>query len=342
MVGVGRADVAEAALPFGLVGQALEPLLGPETLAPSHDRDQAYERAANRLHAILHRFREVAVCPLLVALDDAHWADPDSLTLLRLMSRRLQDLPVALLATARPWPADTARAAEELSQQGLATRQRLLPLSDRASISLLTERLGQQARPSDLDTAVVSCAGNPLLLAHVAAELAAGQALPDRAGGTSGSWASRLLLSRFVGLGGSAEAYLRAASVLGGRFRPEVAADVADLAADGGRPGSGGPGRGRPDHRRRTGVGHLQSSAGPPGRVRPGRPATGSSARGGLSGAAGPPGPRRRGGRARRAGPPGGPRGDGRHDSRRAGSPGTRRAGHGPTSSQRGGRVSRG
>ena len=229
MVGAGRADVAEAALPFGLVGQALEPLLGPETLAPTPDRDQAYERAANRLHAILHRFREVAVRPLLVALDDAHWADPDSLTLLRLMCRRLQDIPVALLVTARPWPADTARAAEELSQQGLATLQRLLPLSDRASISLLTERLGVRARPSDLDTAVASCAGNPLLLGHVAADLAAGQALPDRAAGTSGSWASRLLLSRFVGVGGLAEAYLRAASVLGGRFRPEVAADVADL-----------------------------------------------------------------------------------------------------------------
>ena len=230
-VGAGRADVAEAALPFGLVGQALEPLLGPETLAPVHETDPAYERAANRLHAILHRLREVAVCPLLVVLDDAHWADPDSLTLLRLMSRRLQDIPVALLATARPWPADTARAAEELSQQGLVTLQRLLPLSDRASISLLTERLGERARPSDLDTAVASCAGNPLLLSQVAADLAAGQPLPDRAGGTSGSWASRLLLSRFVGLGGPAEAYLRAASVLGGRFRPEVAADVADLTA---------------------------------------------------------------------------------------------------------------
>jgi DNA-binding CsgD family transcriptional regulator len=231
MVGVGRADVAEAALPFGLVGQALEPLLGPDTLAPTQDGDQAYERAANRLHGVLHRFREAAVHPLLVALDDAHWADPDSLTLLRVMCRRLPSLPVALLVTARPWPADTARAAEELSEQGLAMMQRLLPLSDRASISVLTARLGERARPSDLDTAIASCAGNPLLLGHVAAELAAGQALPDHAGATSGSWASRLLLSRFVGVGASAEAYLRAASVLGWRFRPEVAADVAELSA---------------------------------------------------------------------------------------------------------------
>ena len=31
-VGIGRADVAEAALPFGLLSQALEPLLGAEAL----------------------------------------------------------------------------------------------------------------------------------------------------------------------------------------------------------------------------------------------------------------------------------------------------------------------
>jgi len=230
-VGVGRADMAEAALPFGLVGQALEPLLGPEPLAPAHGGDQVDERAANRLFAVLHRFREIATRPILIALDDAHWADPDSLTLLRLMCRRLPGKPVALLATARPWPAETARAAEELSHQGLATVQRLRPLSDQASISLIAERLGDRARPSDLDAAVDSCAGNPLLLAHLAAELAAGQTLPDRAGGPGGSWASRLLLSRFVGVGAPAEAYLRAASVLGWRFRPEVAGDVAELSA---------------------------------------------------------------------------------------------------------------
>ncbi len=228
-VGVGRADVAEAALPFGLLGQALEPLLGSETLAGSHSADRAYERAANRLHTLLHRFREVAVRPLLVALDDAHWADPDSLTLLRLMCRRLPSLPVAVLAMARPWPAETARAAQELSEQRLADCQRLAPLSDQASTSLLIERLGDRVRSGDIEGAVSSCAGNPLLLGHVANELAAGQALPEHFGGPSGSWASRLLLSRFAGVGATAEAYLRAASVLGGRFRPEVAADVAGL-----------------------------------------------------------------------------------------------------------------
>ena len=43
-VGVGRADVAEAALPFGLLGQALEPLLGARCSARGASRPRAISR----------------------------------------------------------------------------------------------------------------------------------------------------------------------------------------------------------------------------------------------------------------------------------------------------------
>ena len=84
-VGIGRADVAEAALPFGLLGQALRPLIGSEVLDVADGTDRADERAANHLSAILGRLRQAAGRPLLIAVDDTHWADPDSLTLLRLI-----------------------------------------------------------------------------------------------------------------------------------------------------------------------------------------------------------------------------------------------------------------
>jgi DNA-binding CsgD family transcriptional regulator/Tfp pilus assembly protein PilF len=226
-VGVGRADVAEAALPFGLLNQALEPLLGQETLTGGDER--LPQPAPSRLSTTLHRLREIAVRPMLVALDDAQWADPDSLTLLRLICRRLGSMPLAVIVTARPWPPDTARAAEELAAEGLVGLEHLAPLSRAAATAILTERVGRAVPPEDIEAAVASCAGNPLLLDHVALELEAGQALPERGGRREGSWASRLLLSRFVGTGHTAETYLRAASVLGRRFRPEVAAEVAGL-----------------------------------------------------------------------------------------------------------------
>jgi DNA-binding CsgD family transcriptional regulator len=229
VTGVGRADVAEAALPFGLVNQALEPLLGPD-MTDAHTGEGPASLQAAHLHAVLRCLREQAVRPLLIALDDAHWADPDSLVLLRLICRRISTLPVALLVTARPWPPDLLRAAEELSVEGLVDLERLTPLSAASATSLLLERLAGSVPTSDLDRAVAACAGNPLLLEHVIAGLQAGQdlLLDDRTN-SAGPWAHRLLVSPFTGVGEEARRYLRAASVLGSRFRPEVAAEVAGL-----------------------------------------------------------------------------------------------------------------
>jgi hypothetical protein len=57
-----------------------------------------------RFYGILHEIRAAARSPLLLAIDDLHWSDPDSLTAIHLLCRRLAPLPVALIATARPWP----------------------------------------------------------------------------------------------------------------------------------------------------------------------------------------------------------------------------------------------
>ena len=310
-VGVGRADVAEGALPFGLVGQALEPLLGPEVLIGGGERG-AYVTVASRLYAILERLREVAVRPLLIALDDAHWADPDSLTLLRVLCRRLSRLPVALVVTARPWPPEMAGAAEELSHDGLARLERLVPLSAEGSIAVLAARVGDVASPEEIQSAVAACAGNPLLLDHVASDLLAGRALPSGGEG-SGSWARRLLLSRFTGVSGASSAYLRAASVLGGRFRPEVAAEIAALEpAEAASALDALAGAGLVVGRRGR-VGPLQSPSGPHGRLRPGGADTGPPPRGGVPYPAGPQGPPGRGGRARRAGSTGRPGRPGYH-----------------------------
>ena len=217
--GIGRADVAEAALPFGLIGQALGPLLdghampaGPAT-AP-----------ADYFYAVLAQLRDAASEPLLLALDDAHWADPDSLTLLRLICRRITELPVAVLVAARPWPPEALWAGEELAASNLATVWHLTPLSTDAARSMLPGAVGDER-----DRAADLCAGNPLLLGHVAAALEAGEGIPDPRG--HASWARRLLLSHLSGLSEPARGYVRAAAVLGRRFRPEVAAQVAGLAA---------------------------------------------------------------------------------------------------------------
>jgi len=216
--GTGQADVAEAALPFGLIGQALDPLLDGRAATTA-----TTQAPADYFYAVLARLRQAASQPLFLALDDAHWADPDSLTLLRLICRRITELPVAVLVTARPWPPEALRAGEELAASQLAVVQHLAPLSADAARSMLPGAAGDER-----DRAAALCAGNPLLLGQVAAALRAGEGIPDPR--AQASWARRLLLSHLAGLGEPARGYLRAAAVLGRRFQPEVAAQVAGIA----------------------------------------------------------------------------------------------------------------
>jgi DNA-binding CsgD family transcriptional regulator len=143
---------------------------------------------------------------VLLAVDDLQWADPDSLVLLSFLCRRIGGLRVGLIATLRPWPPAAHEMAINLSARGHASIERLPALSDAASGKLL-------GAASDV-AAVRSCAGNPLLLRHLA------------------SGAGDLALPRFTGLPPAAFGYAQAAAVLGPRFRPEVAAEVGGLDGD--------------------------------------------------------------------------------------------------------------
>src|SRR5215831_13292817 len=221
-VRLGVGDALEAALPYGLIGQVLD---GEDELAvPDGEADVP---AASRFYATLRRIRRAAADrPLLLALDDVHWSDPDSLTFLYLLCRRAATLPLAVVATVRPWPDPALRAAEQLTAQGLAEIQRLAPLTDRAAREVLRDHLGDIGGDA-ADRAVAECDGNPLLLELAVPELRAAGPRPAAEPGAEAS--RRLLLARFSAADPVAQRYVRAASVLGTRFRPSVAAAIADL-----------------------------------------------------------------------------------------------------------------
>ena len=100
-VRLGGGDAVEATLPYGLIGQ----VLGGEDELAVPGAEEPDLPAASRFYATLRRIRRAAADrPLLLALDDVHWSDPDSLTFLYLLCRRAATLPLAVVATARPWP----------------------------------------------------------------------------------------------------------------------------------------------------------------------------------------------------------------------------------------------
>ncbi len=110
--------------------------------------------------------------PLLIAADDLHWSDRASLRWLVFMAERIDELPVLLVAAARP--AEPEADLELLDALATATATHLVrpaPLSVDAASTLVRRRLP--------DAAGVFCAachratgGNPFLLGELLEELA--------------------------------------------------------------------------------------------------------------------------------------------------------------------------
>ena len=117
---VGAGGELERELPFGIVRQLLEStvvaaeaeerealLAGAAALATPvlfpADPEAGAEPSFSALHGLYWLDVNLADAqPLLVAVDDAHWADVDSLRWLIYLARRLAGVPLALVLTTRP------------------------------------------------------------------------------------------------------------------------------------------------------------------------------------------------------------------------------------------------
>ncbi|MBV9796606.1 MAG: AAA family ATPase [Solirubrobacterales bacterium] len=82
--------------------------------------------------------------PLLLCIDDAHWADQASLRFLHYLGRRLEELPIAVVAAARPAASpDASSTLAALVAEPSTELHALAPLSERAVAELV--RLGLEA-----------------------------------------------------------------------------------------------------------------------------------------------------------------------------------------------------
>ena len=221
----------ETGVPFGLARQALDGIGGHDLLTgppvSATPAGAAGDDRAARLYAVLRWLEERRWAPtrardagMVFLFDDIHWADSDSLALAVFLCRRLADAPVGLIATARPWPDGSVEMARGLVHDRLASAYRLAPLSQSAAGAMLADRLGHPVQDGTAGHAYTLTAGNPLLLEQVARSLLSGTSLPA---------AGDLLLGRFGGLPQAGMRCAQAAAVLGSRFLPPVAAEIAGL-----------------------------------------------------------------------------------------------------------------
>lgn len=135
--------------------------------------------------------------PLLIAVDDAHWADAPSLRFLIYLAQRLGALPVAMVV---------ARRSEEPGEEGLlarlaghpsAARVELGPLSAEAVERLVRATFDRGVDPGFPAACTEVTRGNPLLVNHMLATLEAEGTAPTRtASAAYASWGRRRCLAR--------------------------------------------------------------------------------------------------------------------------------------------------
>ena len=127
MVGSGCGDPMETALPFGQLSQAFTELGGSGILQETGSELTGSDARGAQFYSALRWLGTRGAGPALIALDDLHWADADSLSLLSFLCRRLGTLKVAVIAALRSWPAEADGLAARLAGDGHAATQRLAP-----------------------------------------------------------------------------------------------------------------------------------------------------------------------------------------------------------------------
>jgi len=172
--------------------------------------------------------RLVAAGPVVLVLEDLHWADPTSLRLTLDLARLAAGRRLLVLATGRP---ESAPALDRLDARRLA----LGPLPGAAEEELARSLMGDGTSREVLDAVLSSADGNPLFLEERLSSLLEARALVRERGAwrirqTAGAQVpqalERMVRSRVDRLSPGARDTVRPASVLGTEFPLSLLAAV--------------------------------------------------------------------------------------------------------------------
>ncbi|MFJ2785926.1 ATP-binding protein [Streptomyces sp. NPDC093249] len=174
--------------------------------------------------------------PLVVVLDDAHWADPESLGWLAAFAPRAEELPMLLVVAYRP---------DELPDEGVEFTGRrsgqrplgLAPLTSDAVTRLIRDQVGAHADEVFCHDFWTVTSGNPFEAVELAAKVRdhgltptadSAPALRDLAAALKGTG----LVTRLERLGTATVRLAWACAVLGTEISPQLAGSVAGLGGE--------------------------------------------------------------------------------------------------------------
>jgi len=159
--------------------------------------------------------------PLVLVVDDIHWAEPTMLDLLEYVAGASSTVPILIVCLARPDLLETRPSWAAQQHAGLVT---LDPLDEAASQSLVDELLREHDLPARLrERVLVSAEGNPLFVEQMLAMLADD---PDAGEEAVPATLTALLAARIDRLEPGERTVLQRASVEGRQFHRGSVADL--------------------------------------------------------------------------------------------------------------------
>jgi DNA-binding CsgD family transcriptional regulator len=191
-----RGSDLERAFPYGVVRQLLEPEVvhpsaGPDAsvltglagyAAPvfgevplANERAAPTDRSASVLHGLYWLTCNLADRgPLIISVDDAHWADAPSLVFLDYLSRRMDGLAVVVaLSSRRGESGPEADLVRRIASDAPERVLELGPLSTEATAEVVRSMLGDNASAELCKACHVATGGNPFLVHELVASLIA-------------------------------------------------------------------------------------------------------------------------------------------------------------------------
>jgi DNA-binding SARP family transcriptional activator/class 3 adenylate cyclase len=192
---------------------------GPTGLGAEQERFRLFEAVSSLLADAAH------LRPLVLFLDDLHWADQPSLLLLRHLARSAKSAPLMVLGTYRPVEVGEehplAEALAELRRSRTVERLSLSGLGEAEVAELIAGRTGQQAPRGFVLRVAERSEGNPFFIEELLHDVGAESDWDVAAGGVPDS-VRDLLLRRLRGLGDDCRKALSVAAVAGRDFELEV------------------------------------------------------------------------------------------------------------------------
>ena len=251
-----RGGELEAAFPFGVVRQLFEPVIRGlstpdrrDVLAGAAQLAAPMVAGGGTLATVAGEDRTSAVSyglywvtanlaergPLLLAVDDLHWADAPSLRALLFLMRRLAGLPVGLIACTRPGePSPEPTLLSQLVAEPIVEVLRPAALSERAAAMLISDALGAGPDERFVSACVAATGGTPFLLCELIGALAADGVRPTaeaaaRVSEVGPATVAHATLLRIARLPAAAGAVARTVAVLGAAAETERVARLAGV-----------------------------------------------------------------------------------------------------------------